>query len=48
MGIWNFYGILKCFCISTTFFFEEALMIFCGTRVEEPAIDETFPLNIVI
>jgi hypothetical protein len=28
-------------------FFAEALMIFCGTLVEKPALEESFPLNII-
>ena len=30
------------------FFSEEALMIFCGTLVEKPVIEEAFLLNIII
>lgn len=48
MDIWNFYGILKCFLYLYNFYSEEALTIFCGTLVEEPAVEESFPLNIII
>jgi len=47
-GCLDFLWYFKKVFLFTLLFFEEALMIFCGKRVEEPAIDETIPLNIII